>query len=63
MRQQPRGKGKDRQQRQAHRDAFTETLTPLAGLGQEERGNENSEVHENAIRLGDAQLDRTGPEG
>ncbi|HXF31192.1 MAG TPA: hypothetical protein VN522_06695 [Solirubrobacterales bacterium] len=38
-------------------------MAPLVGLGNEERGKEDPEVHKDPIRLGDAQLHRTGPEG
>ncbi|HJZ36356.1 MAG TPA: hypothetical protein VJ204_08805 [Solirubrobacterales bacterium] len=56
---------RERQQddtREGNCDAFTETLAPLVGLGEEERGKEDSEVHQDAVGLGHAQLDRTGPE-
>ncbi len=55
-------RAEDRHQDQRDCDPFTETLAPLVGLGQEERGKEDPEVHQDAVGLGDAQLDRTGPE-
>ena len=57
-----RAQREDRHRGQSNCDAFTETLAPLRGLGEEERGKEDPEVHEHAVGLGDAQLDRTGPE-
>ena len=47
---------------QGNCDAFSETLAPLVGLGDEECGKEEPEVDQNAVRLGDAQLDRPRPE-
>ena len=47
---------------QANCDAFSETLAPLVGLGDQECGKEDPEVDQNPVRLGHAQLDRTRPE-
>lgn len=62
MRQKAAREGEQDHARDRDPDPFTETLAPLVGLGYEERGKEDTEVHQDAVRLGNAQLDRTGPE-
>ncbi|HEX4730929.1 MAG TPA: hypothetical protein VH299_06645 [Solirubrobacterales bacterium] len=62
MRQKAGREGEQDHARDPDSDPFTETLAPLVGLGKEERGKEDTEVHQDAVRLGNAQLDRTGPE-
>ncbi|HYQ77584.1 MAG TPA: hypothetical protein VEP91_00555 [Solirubrobacterales bacterium] len=46
---------------QGKNNSFSETLAPLVGLGDEECGKEDAEVDENAVALGDAQLNRPRP--
>ena len=50
-------------QRDGDCDAFSETLAPFVGLGDEESGKEEAEIDENPVRLDHAQLDRPRPEG
>ena len=62
VRQQAAAKSGQGDQRQSDRDAFSETLAPLVGLGDKECGKEEAEVDQDPIRLGDAQLNRSRPE-
>ncbi|HEX6781975.1 MAG TPA: hypothetical protein VF125_08085 [Solirubrobacterales bacterium] len=57
--------GRERNQRdydQRNSDAFSETLAPLLGLGDQECGKEEREVDQDPVCFGDAELNRTGPE-
>ena len=49
--------------RHRNRQAFSETLAPFVGLGDQEGGKEEAEVDQDAVRLDHAQLDRPRPEG
>ena len=62
MGQETAGQSEKGDQRESNCDAFSETLAPLVGLGDEECGKEEPEVDQNAVGLDHAQLNRPGPE-
>ncbi|HET9593318.1 MAG TPA: hypothetical protein VFP17_10415 [Solirubrobacterales bacterium] len=62
MGQQAAGQGKDGGPNQRNSDAFSETLAPLVGLGDQERGEKEAEVDENSVGFDHAELYRPRPE-
>ena len=63
MGQEAAAEGEKSDKRDGNREAFSETLAPFVGLGDEESGKEEAEVDEDAVRLDHAQLHRSRPEG
>ena len=57
MGQQSAAEAEQRNDRDGNCDAFSETLAPFVGLGDQERGKEEAEVDQNSVRLDHAQLD------
>ncbi len=63
MRQEPAAQAQQGDESHGNCQAFSETLAPFVGLGDEERGKEEPEVDQNAVRLDHAELDRPRPKG
>ncbi|MBA3866901.1 MAG: hypothetical protein H0X42_11260 [Solirubrobacterales bacterium] len=58
MRQETTGKSEKSNRNKANCQTFSETLAPLVGLDDKERGKEETQVDQNAVCLDNAQLNR-----